>query len=166
MIYVNHINELQGLPKPENNIILANFNSLYKLEPESWQVWTNAMKRVTFSHLWNTTRNDTGEIVLWLLGLEAKAEENLRRVRPSYKKKKVRSSNICFTSSFYFFFSISFFFPFLGGGGICKQMDAVGLLQSKLVFSKRKLRPDHLRRVPHAHLHLDTLHVNAHRYQV
>lgn len=37
---------------PEDKFIFANFNQLYKLDPNTYTVWMNILKRVPDSVLW------------------------------------------------------------------------------------------------------------------
>jgi protein O-GlcNAc transferase len=51
---------------PENKFIFANFNNLYKLDPRTFNVWMNILKRVPDS-------------ILWILEFPKEAEDNLKK---------------------------------------------------------------------------------------
>jgi len=51
---------------PENVFIYANFNQIYKIDPEIFEVWMNILKRVPNS-------------IIWLLRFPPEGEENIRK---------------------------------------------------------------------------------------
>jgi protein O-GlcNAc transferase len=51
---------------PEDKFIFANFNQLFKIEPETFNVWINILKR-------------TPNSVLWLLRFPKEGEKNLKK---------------------------------------------------------------------------------------
>ena len=66
---------------PEDLFIFANFNQIYKIDPDTFDVWMNILKRVPSS-------------VLWLLRFPPEGEENIRK---EAAKRGVPGHRIIFT---------------------------------------------------------------------
>jgi predicted O-linked N-acetylglucosamine transferase (SPINDLY family) len=93
---------------PDEGLVFCCFNQSYKITPREWPIWMRVLDRVPGS-------------VLWLLGSNRWAEENLRR-----------------------------------------QAEAHGIAAERLVFAAPLPQAEHLARIAHADLFLDTFNVNAH----
>lgn len=69
---------------PEDKFVFCNFNQLYKIDPQIFEVWMNLLKRVENS-------------VLWLLRFPPEAEENINIEASRYgiKKDQIIFSDVC-----------------------------------------------------------------------
>ena len=70
-----------GHALPENKVILANFNQLYKIDPDTLSLWAAALRRCQ-------------QCVMWLLAFPYHAKDNMLKVctRSDYNRISVLTS--------------------------------------------------------------------------
>lgn len=130
---------VQGVPT--HCPLLANFNSLYKIDPVSFQLWLNVMARVPCARLWLVAPLDDARANL-------AAEARARGVHGAWcaaanARRRTHGTAACAP-------------PHLRAGACARAA-------TRLLLSPYAERSQHVRRARAADLFVDSLDVNAHR---